>query len=342
MVEVELSSRGTRPRRCSLVEEAGGRATDLEGRRAVDTRERSWPRTAACTTRSSGATASARPVTARSAAAGSASARSPAPGPSRHGPRERSPIQEQPGRRRRRPTAIGSRPRSGPLRGGGSGHQRGQRAGRRQPGQACQLVGRPRSVSSVSSSTRSSTTAAMAASSNAAAAATRSTGCRHRKPPSSVAAQVPLNPARAKHAHRGRRGPPRLLRPARRRDRPATIGRLARTIPRRPADPASRLERPRDRPAGRVEVVANVGHALGRRPIGRRRATSCAGGGQALVEDPERQVDLGRGRHERRDDPRDVDVCAGREDDELAVERLADGPASSGPGRGRARRPRPA
>src|SRR5687768_6060878 len=48
------------------------------------------------------------------------------------------------------------------------------------------------------------------------------------------------------------------------------------------------------------------------------RARGC----EALVEDPQRQIDLVGCRHERRDDARDVDVRPGGEDHQLASERL--------------------
>ena len=76
--------------------------------------------------------------------------------------------------------------------------------------------------------------------------------------------------------------------------------------------------------------------------IPRRRASLRAGRRQAVVEDPERHLDLGGRRDERRDDPDDVHVGARGQDDELARERLGLDPLGQVGDRASGRRRRPA
>ena len=64
--------------------------------------------------------------------------------------------------------------------------------------------------------------------------------------------------------------------------------------------------------------------------------------GEALVEDRERRVDLVGGRDQRRDDPDDVRVGPGGQDDEVALERLGLDPLGQVRDRASGRRRRPA
>src|SRR3954451_4706306 len=94
------------------------------------------------------------------------------------------------------------------------------------------------------------------------------------------------------------------------RERPVVSRRV-----RRPRPPGGRRARaPRaDRPRGRGRP---------RRPDPRQAGGSGAGRREALVEEPEREVDLLRRGDERRDDPDHVHVRAGRQDDQFPKQRL--------------------
>ena len=208
-----------------------------------------------------------------------------------------------------------------------------------------------RRVSSVSASTRSSTTAAIAASSNAAAAATRSAARRdgHRHlghGPGAAEAGTGEAPCSTISRAAAVASSEQRIRPATiaasvaasRADSRVSSGGATTTTPRFTRLACSSRAATRARAASAPGSVRRWLTSC-RHDTGRRAAVLRSRGGEALVEDRRAPVDLVGGRDQRRDDPDDVDVGPGGQDDQVALR--APRPGSAWSGRGRDVRPSP-